>query len=905
LFFADWLKALEKLMPETITLHVNGQTYTLDIDPETPLLYALRNDLGLKGPKLGCALEQCRACAVLIDGADVPSCQLPVKQAQGVLIITVEGLGTPVNLHPLQEAFLEEQAAQCGFCTAGMIIAAQGLLNRTRYPSDDEIRAALDGNLCRCGTYERVRRAIKLRIGRPERNSIYEVIEVPELPFPPAAQELPSSLQQTLDLDAWIRIYTDGTITVSTGKAELGQGIKTAVAQIAADELDVSPARIRVISADTGQTPDEGGTMGSMSVEISGNAMRYAAAEARHVLLSLAFEHLEAQTSVEQLTIVDGTISDPATGRSVTYWELMGGQRFGRRISGTVQPKPAEHYQVIGQPEKRIDLPAKVTGGISYVHDLPDMLHARVVRPPGYHARLVSADIEAIQQIPGVISVVRDGSFLAVVAEREEQAIWAADALRANAVWKHTKPLPAGTSIHDHLRSQPEQALLVVNGTTTDDPIPPIEAPAAAAQTLSATYLRPFHMHAALGPSAAAAQWVDGKLTVWSHTQAVFLLQAALAQVLRIDPARIRVIHTEGAGCYGHNGADDVALDAALAARAVPGKALLLKWSRTDEHGWEPYGPAMAMQLQASLSADGRVIDWNHDVWSYTHSTRPRGGTPGSDLLAAWHIADPFAPNPRNAGRGTEFGSFRNAEPRYAFPRKRIVKRFVADSPLRVSALRSLGAYANVFAIESFMDELAHAAGADPLGFRLRHLNDERAKFVLQAAADKFGWQPYTREDGRGRGIAFARYKNRQCYAAVVMQVRVSRDTGAIHLERVVIAADAGQVVNPDGLSNQLEGGFVQAASWTLLEQVTFDEQGITSLDWDSYPILRFTNAPVIETVILNRPGWPFMGSGEATQGPTPAAIANAVYDAVGIRLREIPFTPERVRAVLKADAGQ
>ena len=892
-------------MPDTITLHVNGQTHALEIDPETPLLYALRNDLGLKGPKLGCALEQCKACAVLIDGADVPSCQLPAKQAQGLNITTVEGLGTPDNLHPLQEAFLEEQAAQCGFCTAGMIIAAQGLLNRTRYPSDAEIREALDGNLCRCGTHERVRRAIKLRIGRPERKPIYEVIEAPELPLPPVSSDVPSSIKQTPDLDAWIRIHTDGTITVTTGKSELGQGIKTAVMQIAAEELDVSPARIRVISADTAETPDEGATTGSMSVEVSGNSMRYAAAEARHILLEMAFEHLESETPFEQLTVVDGTISDPATGRAVTYWELMGGQRFGRQISGVVQPKQADEYQVIGQSEKRIDLPAKVTGGISYVHDLPDMLHARVVRPPGYHARLVSGDTEAIEQMPGVIAVVRDGSFLAVIAEREEQAIWAADALRENTVWEHKKPLPAAISDHEYLRSQPEQALRVVNGTSGDEPIPPIEVPADAVQTLNATYLRPFHMHASLGPSAAAAQWTGGKLTVWSHTQAVFNLQVALAQVLRIDPASIRVIHTEGAGCYGHNGADDAGLDAALVARLVPGRAVLLKWSRSDEHGWEPYGSAMAMELQASLSADGQVIDWNHDVWSYTHSTRPRGGTAGSDLLAAWHLAEPLAPNERKPGRGTEFGSFRNIEPRYAFPRKRIVKHFVADNPLRTSAMRSLGAYANVFAIESFMDELAHAAGVDPLKFRLHHLDDERAKHVLQAAADKFGWAEYKSGDDRGRGIAFARYKNRQCYAAIIIEVRVDRDSGAIHLERAVIAADAGQVVNPDGLSNQLEGGFIQAASWTLLEQVTFDEQGITSLDWDSYPILRFTNVPVIQTVILHRTGWPFMGSGEATQNPTPAAIANAIYDAVGIRLREIPFTPERVKAALTATTGQ
>jgi CO/xanthine dehydrogenase Mo-binding subunit len=295
------------------------------------------------------------------------------------------------------------------------------------------------------------------------------------------------------------------------------------------------------------------------------------------------------------------------------------------------------------------------------------------------------------------------------------------------------------------------------------------------------------------------------------------------------------------------------------------------------------------------------VADWNHDVWSYIHSTRPRGGTDGSDLLASWHLAEPFKQPQRVLGRGAHFGSHRNADPKYAFSRRRVVKHFVLDHPIRVSAMRSLGAYANVFAIESFMDELAEAAGAVPVAFRLRHLDDERARAVIEAAATKAGWQPRERPvgDGRGRGIAFAQYKNVQTYAAIVVDVIVDRETGAIKLERAVIAADSGQVVNPDGLSNQLEGGFVQAASWTLYEQVTFDAKGITSRDWDSYPILRFTNAPVIETVILNRPNFPFVGAGEATQNPTPAAIANAVYDAVGIRLREIPFTPERVKAAL------
>jgi CO/xanthine dehydrogenase Mo-binding subunit len=407
-------------------------------------------------------------------------------------------------------------------------------------------------------------------------------------------------------------------------------------------------------------------------------------------------------------------------------------------------------------------------------------------------------------------------------------------------------------------------------------------------------------MHASLGPSAATAQYENGKLTIWLHSQGVYPIRAALAPVLGMDEADIRVIQTEGSGCYGHNGADDAALDAAYLALKFEGVPVSLKWMRADELTWEPYGPAMVLELQASLSPEGEVLAWNHDVWSYPHLGRPHSGGRQSGLVAAWHLAQPWDKVQRMPIHAPHIGSHRNADPLYDFAHKRIVKHFVPDSPLRVSAMRGLGAYGNVFAIESFMDELAHTAGIDPVKFRLRNLKDERAKAVIRAAAEKVGWA--SGQDlgpDRGRGIAFAQYKNRQCYAAVVVDVHVDRANGEIKLARAIIAADAGQVVNPDGLSNQLEGGFVQSASWTLKERVNFDENGIVATDWDSYPILRFPEVPKIEIVLINRPELPFLGSGEATQGPTPAAIANAVFNAVGVRLREIPFTPERVIKLL------
>jgi nicotinate dehydrogenase subunit B len=893
------------MMTQEFFLEVNGQKRQVTVEPETPLLYVLRNDLGLKGAKYGCGSEQCGACKAIVDGQAVPTCKLPVKNVDGLSIITIEGLGKADDLHPLQQAFIEEQAVQCGYCTPGMILATQGLLNQQRYPSDEEIQAALENNLCRCGVYDRVRRAIKLRIGRPDSTPNYAVQTGLESSLihsisQPSA-ELPQTLIRTPDLDAWIRINTDGTITLFTGKVELGQGIKTAVALIGAEELDVSLKRIRVAPIDTAHSPDEGLTVSSMSMETTGEAMRYAAAEARKILLSIAYEELEAP--IERLVVTDGTIRDPVSGRSTTYWELIGGQSFGRQVKGIAQPKKPEEYSLLGKPNKRLDLVDKVSGGLAYIQDLdlPGMVHGRVLRPPHYAANLASFDEENVRQMPGVLKVVHDGSFLGVICKREEQAINAIELLRKSATWEGESNLPDQGTLYEQMLNQSHQSYLVKDGTAVEGAITPIEAPAEAAHTLYSSYYRPFQMHASLGPSASVALMKDGKLTQWVHSQGVYPIRAAVAHVLRMSEEDIRVIHMEGAGCYGHNGADDAALDAALLARAYPGRPVSLKWMRGDEHTWEPYGPAMVMQMQASLGSNGEVIDWNHDVWSYPHLGRARSGGDTSGLLAAWHLAEPFSEPQLQPVLAPHVGSHRNADPLYTFPRRRIVKHFIPDSPLRVSALRGLGAYGNVFAIESFIDELAHAADIDPVEFRLRHLEDERARAVVTAAAEKAARRSSGRNqgDGRGQGIAFAQYKNRQCYTAVVVDIEVDRSNGQINLVRAIIAADAGQVVSADGLSNQLEGSFVQAASWTLNEQVNFDQQGITSRDWDSYPILRFPQAPKIETVLLNRPGMPFLGSGEAAQGPTPAAIANAVFDAIGVRLREIPFTAERVKSAM------
>jgi nicotinate dehydrogenase subunit B len=713
--------------------------------------------------------------------------------------------------------------------------------------------------------------------------------------------DLPPSLARHPELDMWVRVDPADTITLFTGKVELGQGLKAAIARIGAEELDVALQRIRVSTADTAHGLNELFTVGSQSMEESGVAMRQAAAEARHHLLELAATRLEAP--VEGLEVEDGSVVARDTGRRTTYWELLGGRPFNRAATGAVDPKRPEAYHIVGKTGRRPDLIGLVTGTTRYVQDLvrPGMLHARVLRPPSPQARLVALDAEPVRAMPGVVTVVRDGRFLGVVAAREEQAVRAMEALREHAQWDEAATLPPADELPAWLVAQPAQSFLVVGGVAGDEPIPPIATPAGAVVTLAATYTRPYQMHASIGPSAALAEWHDGGLTVWSHSQGIFVIRAALAQALGIERDTVHAIHVEGPGCYGHNGADDVALEAALLARAVPERPVLLKWMREEEHAWEPYGSPMVVKVQASVDADGRLCDWNHDTWSHTHMYRPLPFGERSAFLAAWHRERPmpaWEPQPMTFYHA---GIHRNADPLYTIPSRRIVKHFVGAAPLRTSALRSLGAYANVFAIESCMDALAHAAGVDPLAFRLRHLDDERARAVLTAAAEHVGFIGRRREPGRGHGLAFARYKNQKAYTAVVIEVLVDRDSGQITPVRAVIAADAGQVIDPSGLANQLEGGLIQSTSWTLKEQVRFDRVRVTSTDWESYPILRFPEVPTVETILIDRPGEPYLGSGEAAQPPTPAAIANAVFDAVGVRLRDVPFTPDRVRGALVA----
>ncbi len=701
---------------------------------------------------------------------------------------------------------------------------------------------------------------------------------------------LPGSLNNNRMLDGWLRVNADGTVTVFTGKVELGQGILTALAQIAAEELDIAYERVDIISADTSRSPDEGMTAGSQSIENSGTALRFAAAEARALLLQLAAARLGV--AADKLVVSDGTIS--AGAAQATYWELVRDVDLKREATARVQPKPPASHRIVGKSVRRRDIPKKVTGGAAYVQDirLPGMVFGRVVRPQSPGARLESCDITAVRAMPGVVAVIRDGSFLGVAAEREEQAIKAAQALRASAKWTAGADLPPqGMALFEHLQKLPSRDS-VVNSK--------VGAPAGGGTvtTVEAKYTRPYQCHASIGPSCAVAQIKGGRLTVWTHSQGVYPLRQHLARVMRMSDASITAVHVEGSGCYGHNGADDVACDASLVARATGGRPVKLQWMREDEFGWEPYGSAMVMKLQARLDSQGKVVDWQHETWSHPHSTRPGGA--GANLLAGWDIADPVPMGFPVNGAQPAGAADRNAVPLYVFPNQRVILHYLPEMPLRTSALRTLGAYANVFALESFIDELATAANADAVEFRLRHMQDPRARAVIEAAASKAGWQPGRKGDGtHGRGIAFAKYKNLAAYVAVVADVEIDRRTGNVRVAKAVAAVDAGLIINPDGVTNQIEGGIIQSTSWSLKESVRYDAQRVQTRSWADYPILTFPEVPAVEVVLLNRPDERSLGTGEGSQGPTVAAIANAIANATGRRLRDLPFTRERVKASL------
>jgi CO/xanthine dehydrogenase Mo-binding subunit len=703
-----------------------------------------------------------------------------------------------------------------------------------------------------------------------------------------ALPTLPPLLAANPRLDQWVRFPSPGHVTVSTGRVEIGQGVLTAMLQIAAEELEVAPDRIHLQTGDTDLTPNEGYTAGSQSIQFGGVALRLACAEVRASFL----DHAAANFGYSRpdLAVRDGAIIHRGEATGHDYWSLAGAVDLGRHATGMPATKSVRDYRVVGQSAPRLDLAAKVFGEPVFAHDitLDGMVHARVVRQPRRDATIATVDEAALRRAAkGPIEIVRDGNFLAILGA-DETVVEAVAAVAPNhVIWDGV----------DAINPFQEEARWLLQQPSIDRTIgpPPPPDPSAAASRQSATYTRMHIAHASVAPSCGLALYRDGRLTVWTHSQGVYPLRDALARTLPLDPAAISVKHVQGPGCYGHNGADDAAADAAVIAFRRPGQPVRVRWRREEEFGFEPVSPAMVVTVSAALDGAQRPADWTTEIWSGRHTSRPGGG---GNLLAAEALPNPPPAPPAAESSYPPGAGTRNGEPLYAFPAKRILHHLIAETPVRTSSLRGLGATLNVFAIESFMDELAERAGMDPVAYRLSVLSDARARAVVEHATRLADWKkglpPGT---GRGRGIGFARYKNLAAYAAVVAEVEVDE---SVRLLRVWCAADAGLVINPDGALNQLEGGIIQAASWALKEGVRLDTGGISSRDWESYPVLRFSEVPEVMVELVNPAAdLPPLGVGEASGGPTVAAIGNAVAHALGARLRDLPLTRERVMAAL------
>ncbi|HTC08835.1 MAG TPA: molybdopterin cofactor-binding domain-containing protein [Acetobacteraceae bacterium] len=697
--------------------------------------------------------------------------------------------------------------------------------------------------------------------------------------------DLPLSLQTNRRMEKWLRFDPDRTVHLAVGKVELGQGNVTALAQIAAEELDVDLACIKVLSGDTQDAPDEGQTTSSQSIEVSGRSVRLVTAELRARVLDRLAQRLNCAPS--DITVDDGTFrrGDASVGQD--YWSFVQAEDFAAEITGSAPPKPHTAYRVVGKSTPRRDLPAKVSGA-AFIHDMvrPDMLHARVLRQPNRGAVLTALDEAKVRHAAGGdVRVVRTGNFVAFVGRDETVVQRAAVAAPMHATWAKARSITP---------DQQEATWLV--GKPTDERVHGDPPMADAPQTVvEATYSRPYIAHASMGPSCALAEYRHGHLSVWSHTQGPYPLQAALANLLGLPKDHITVRHVQGAGCYGHNGADDVAVDAAVIALQVPDQCIRVQWRREEEFGFEPIGSAMSVTVRAALDDAGKPVDWTQEVWSATHVQRPStGGNMLTHEALPTPPPDPKPTDPPEAGGG---GGTRNAVPLYDIKARRILHHLVLQAPVRTSALRGLGALPNVFAIECFMDELAERSGIDPITYRMSILSDPRARRIIRDVAARCDWASRgPAGSGRGLGLGWARYKNKAAYAAVAVEVEVDQE---VRLKRVWCTADAGLVINPDGGKNQLDGGIIQAASMTLKEQVTMAGEGISSLDWEHYPILKFSEVPEIDTVLIEAPDQPTLGMGECTMGPTAAAIGNAVAHALGVRIRDMPFTRERIAKVL------
>ena len=700
-------------------------------------------------------------------------------------------------------------------------------------------------------------------------------------------------------VDGFLAIDEAGKVIVYSGKVDLGTGVRTALTQIAAEELCVPLESVEVIQGDTLLTPDQGVTFGSLSIQVGGMQIRQAAATAREVLL----EEAAARLGVERasLKVVDGVVAPAAGGNSagaagaatlpkgIRYSDLLGGKRLELAVDAKAPLKPPSEYTIVGKSIARLDIPDKVTGRFVYMHDfkLEGMVHARVVRPPAMKAKLASFNDWECRKVPGYIGVVRKGDFLAALSRTEWGAIQAAQALETK--WTDWSGLPEQAKLWEWVRS------VKVNKTEQFQGVGDVDAALASdgARIFSASYDFPVQTHGSLGPSCAIAAYEDGKLTCWSASQATHLLRKQLANMLSLKLEDIHCIYLEGSGCYGRNGHEDAAADAALISKEV-GLPVRVQWTRADEHGWDPKGPPTLLDHKGALDAKGNITAWQSEAYI---PERPKE-------IAVTLVAADLASLPKeDAHPGNIHASL--AIP-YGVPNIRCSAKWLAETPFRPSWIRTPGRMQNTFANESFLDELAEAAGVDPIEFRLRNLNDPRGRELLERLAKLAGWAPRAgaRESGdvvHGRGVSYTKYELVRTYVGMVADVEVNRGNGEVRVTGCYVAHDCGQIINPDGLRNQIEGNVVQTVGRTLFEEILFDRSTVTSRDWESYRTIRFPEVPAIAIDLIDRPGEKPWGAGEPTAAVVPSAIANAVFDATGIRLRSVPFTPQKVLEAVKA----
>jgi len=719
-------------------------------------------------------------------------------------------------------------------------------------------------------------------------------------------------------LDSWIAVASDGSVTAYTGKCELGQGLYTAQMQLIAEELSLPFDRVKLIQCDTARTPDQGTTSGAQSHPTNFNQenLALAAATARETLLQRAAKQLGV--SVDQLVVKGGVISVKASpGKKVSYGELVGGRTFAVALNPEAKRKQPSEWTVLGKSQPRVEFPAMVTGQFEFVHNvrLPGMLHGRVVRPPVVGAELVRVDEASVRDLPGILKLVIKKNFVGVIAKKPWQALQAAEKLKVT--WTGGSGLPNQPTFYEYLRNQKlTRDALAVNSKDVDQRL------AEAARTIKATYLYPYQMHGSVGSSCAVADVRADKATIWSATQGVYPLRSSMAKVLGLASENIHVIFKMGSGCYGCNGADTVSYDAALLSQAVS-KPVRVQLTRKDEMAWENYGFAFVIDQRVGLGANGTIIAWDHESWVPTLGGRPGENNPGNVITGFLAGFQPVAFAARTpAPEPTEFANNSNAVPSYVtgcvgkdcggtgtVASQRVLTHSV-KSPFWTGPLRAPSRLQNTFAHESFMDELAALVKVDPVEYRLRHLRDPRLIEVVKAAAQAANWavRPSPRHDvlrtggTMGRGISCVLYEGDNGYCSMIAEVEVDQDTGRIAVRRLIVAADCGPISNPDGIRNQLEGGALHGMSRTLLEEVTWNGEKVTSTDWSTYrPLALDVEVPKIEIILINRSSGSATGAGETATTVAAAAIANAVFDATGARLRQVPFTPERVKAALES----